>query len=451
MKIPRIMICAPKSGGGKTTAVCAILKGLEKKGVKAAACKVGPDYIDPMFHEKILGVKSVNIDGFFCDEEKMKYLFARHGENAEITVIEGVMGYYDGMSISDTKGSSYDTARILKIPVIAVIDARGMAVTAAAVVKGLKEFRSDSGIKAVILNNISEKIYYPMKECIERETGTEVIGYITKNDDYAIKSRHLGLMTPDDEYEIKRKLDILGECAVKCIDMDRLIEIAEAADDIEYKKEAIERRFENIRIGVSHDKAFCFLYRDNIRLLEDMGAEIVYFSPLDDKKIPENIDGMILCGGYPELYAKRIEENESMRESIKRLAENGMPIIAECGGFMYLQEKIEGDDGRMYKAVGLFGGESVRKESLVRFGYITVTAREDNYLLKKGEMIKAHEFHYYDSTDNGNLFSAEKPSGKMKWECMVKYKNVISGYPHIYYYSNTKFAENFLKKCQEKH
>ncbi|MBR1444390.1 MAG: cobyrinate a,c-diamide synthase, partial [Firmicutes bacterium] len=447
MKIPRVMICAPKSGGGKTTAVCAILKGLEKKKIKTAACKVGPDYIDPMFHEKILGVKSVNIDGFFCDEEKVKYLFARHVKNAEITVIEGVMGYYDGMSMSDTKGSSYDTARMLKIPVIAVIDARGMAMTAAAVVKGLKEFRSDSRIKAVILNNISEKIYYPMKECIERETGTEVIGYIPKNDDYAIKSRHLGLMTPDDEEEIKRKLDILGEYAVKCIDMDRLIEIAKAADDIEYKKKAAERRFENIRIGVSYDNAFCFLYRDNIRLLEDMGAEIVYFSPVRDKKIPENINGMILCGGYPELYAQQTEDNESMRESIKNAAENGMPILAECGGFMYLQEKIEGSDGKKYRAAGVFKGESVKKERLVRFGYALLSAREDNYLLKKGEIIKAHEFHYWDSTDNGDLFYAEKPDGKMKWECMVGYKNVIGGYPHIYYHSNIKFAENFLKKC----
>lgn len=451
INIPRIMISADGSGSGKTTVVCGIIKAIIKRKINVFSCKCGPDYIDPMFHKKILKTESKNIDSFFCEDELLKELFYRHTKNGGFSVLEGVMGYYDGISLNDTYGSSYHIAGILKTPVILVIDARKKALTTAAVIKGLLEFKKDSNIKGVILNGISEKIYEKIKPVIKVNTGIEAIGFLPYDNEYTFESRHLGLIMPDEIEDIHKKTEKLSAAAEKCIDIDRIIEIGKKAASVSFMKRFdYNRPFEKkIKIGVAYDDAFCFYYKDNLELLKSAGCEIVYFSPLYDKKIPDGISGILLGGGYPELYLDKLSKNKELRRDIKMKIDEGMPALGECGGFMYMNDTVKDKDGRTFEMVGIVKGEAFFTKRLVRFGYINMTARRDSFLLKKGEKIKAHEFHYWDCTENGDMFLAEKPDKSKDWKCMYQYKNFIGGYPHIYYYSNTDFAFGFVKKCGE--
>jgi len=449
-KIPRIMISALSSGSGKTTVMCGILKALKNRNVNVSACKCGPDYIDPMFHKNVLGIESRNLDGFFCDENLLKLLFYNHTLNSDITVVEGVMGYYDGVSADSCFNSSYDIARVLKIPVIIVISGKGMALTAAAVIKGIVDFKNDSNIKGVILNNVSKNVYMTLKGVIERSTGVEVIGYLPYNKEYYFDSRHLGLVSPEDLNNISEKMGKLGKIAEECIDIEKIISISKGVCCINVRNDFHNYPVQSsVKIGVAFDRAFCFYYRENIELLERLGCEIIYFSPIDDSKLPTEISGVIFGGGYPELYLKELNKNNNMRLSIKKSLENGMPCLAECGGFMYLHKSIRDKENNSYDMVGVIDAETFFGGKLIRFGYIDLTLNEDCFLLKKGEKIKAHEFHYWDSTDNGNLFFAKKPTSDMGWKCMKIYKNIICGFPHIFYYSNVRFAERFVKRCRE--
>ncbi|MDO4301177.1 MAG: cobyrinate a,c-diamide synthase [Clostridia bacterium] len=446
---PRVMISACSSGSGKTTVICGILMALKKRGINVHSCKCGPDYIDPMFHTSILGVPSNNLDSFFCSDELLAHLLFKHTYNSEITVIEGVMGYYDGLSMSTDKGSSYYIAKTLKTPVILVINAKGMALTIVSVIKGIVDYRKDSNIRGIILNNVSNKVYNELKDVIFNELLIDVIGYFPYTPECVIESRHLGLITPNNINNINEKLNKLGQIAEECIDISKLISIAEYAENlkIEYKNNEIIKKI--VRIGVAKDDAFCFYYKDNLDLLESIGCEIVYFSPLRDTKLPENIDGIILGGGYPELYCKELSENKEMLSNVKENLKNGLPCLAECGGFMYLHKTMEDKNKNSHNMVGLIDGKAVYCGKLVRFGYITLTSNTDTYVLKKDEKIKAHEFHYWDSTNNGDTFTANKPLRNRSWQCMHQYKNVICGFPHIFYYSNPEFAIGFLNKCVE--
>lgn len=447
IRLPRVMLAAPSSGGGKTTAICALLKALEMRGAKASACKCGPDYIDPMFHRKVMGVPSVNLDLFFSDAETVKYLMAKNARNSDITVIEGVMGYYDGMSMSGAEASSYDIARKTGTPVILVMPCRGAAYTLAAVIRGITEFKSDSNIQGIILNNISKMTYKALKGIIEKETGIRVAGFLPRLDNLEFKSRHLGLVTPQDAEGVDKILEHLGKTAIKTLDLDMIFKIAAEAPDIEVIRPEIKEIAHGIKIGIAYDKAFCFYYSENIELLEEMGCEIKYFSPINDAELPEEVDGLILGGGYPELYAKELSENISMLDSVRKAIRNGIPCIAECGGFMYLHEYFEDNDKNEYRGVGIIEGKAFKTDKLVRFGYIDITANENSVLLNKGESIRGHEFHYWDSTNNGCSCTAAKPSGTRKWECVHSGGSLFAGFPHVYFYSNQKAAVNFINAC----
>lgn len=447
IRLPRVMLAASSSGGGKTTAICALLKALEMRGAKASACKCGPDYIDPMFHRKVMGVPSVNMDLFFSDAETVKYLMAQNARNSDITVIEGVMGYYDGMSMSGAEASSYDIARKTGTPVILVMPCRGAAYTLAAVIRGIAEFKSDSNIQGIILNNISKMTYKALKGIIEKETGIRVAGFLPRLDNLEFKSRHLGLVTPQDAEGVDKILEHLGKTAIKTLDLDMIFKIAAEAPDIEVIRPEIKEIAHGIKIGIAYDKAFCFYYKENIELLEEMGCEIKYFSPINDTEFPKDADGLILGGGYPELYAKELSGNRSMLDSVRKAIRNGIPCIAECGGFMYLHEYFEDDDKNEYKGVGVIEGKAFKTDKLVRFGYIDITENENSVLLNKGESIRGHEFHYWDSTNNGGSCTAAKPSGTRKWECVHSGGSLFAGFPHVYFYSNQKAAANFINAC----
>lgn len=441
----RIIISGTGSGCGKTTVVCAMLTALKKRGLNVSSFKCGPDYIDTMFHEKAIGTSSYNLDSFFCDDDTLRFLLDENSITSDISVIEGVMGYYDGNA--DGRGSAYSISQITDTKSVIVIDCKGMGASIGAVMKGFLTFREKNNIIGFIFNRLPLSLTETVKKLCS-ELGTEFLGIMPKSE-ISFESRHLGLVTADEIDDIKSKLSLLGELAEKHILLDRIIKLAES-NPLSYIPPEISRfcGSEKPVIAVAKDEAFCFIYKENLSLLEKLGCEIVYFSPLDDAEIPESADGIILYGGYPELYTQRLSENKAMHESIRNSAKNKMPIIAECGGFMYLHTVMENSERIGYKMADVIQGKAFKTDKLQRFGYITMTAEKDNLLAAKGESITAHEFHYWDSTNCGDAFTARKNNRK-EWKCCVSDNTMYAGFPHIYFYGNISAAERFVKKCAE--
>ncbi|MCD8337112.1 MAG: cobyrinate a,c-diamide synthase [Lachnospiraceae bacterium] len=508
--LPRIMLAAPSSGSGKTMITCGILEAFCRRGLNPASFKCGPDYIDPMFHSRVIGTPSRNLDTFFTEPPLTRYLFAKTAKNAGISVLEGVMGFYDGLGGISEKASSYDLAAVTDTPVILVVNARGMSLSVIPLIQGYLNYQKQYGrevIRGVILNQTTKMTCLLLKEEIEKQTGVRVYGYVPRLDDAAVESRHLGLVTPGEIAALKDRLARLGEELEQCLDLDGIIALAQEASDFADEelalpesvhacvenqkqvgsvadgktiscKEGIALRTEQDagsecsipRIAVAQDDAFCFYYQDNLELLELLGATLVPFSPLKDTALPEQISGLILGGGYPELYARQLSENRTMLQSIRTAIADGLPYLAECGGFMYLHETMEDMEGKAWPMCGCIQGQSYRTKKLGRFGYIslrlngseweeelprTVPERKKKEIAQQmlgflfpDETIRAHEFHYFDSTDPGSAYTAEKPNGKRTWNCMHVTDHSAAGYPHLYYWSNPEFAARFLHSAR---
>ena len=459
MKINRFMIAAPKSGSGKTMITCALLQLLKDSGKNVSSYKCGPDYIDPMFHKKVLGVPSKNLDTFFTDEKTTVQLFLDKRADGDFAVLEGVMGLYDGLGGIYEQGSSYHLAKVTQTPIILVVDAKGMGKSVLALIAGFLQYDTQHLIKGVMLNRMSKGYYDIIKPLIEKELSVKVVGYFPEQKDIRLESRHLGLVMPDELADIKEQLDELAGRLKKTIDLDMLLDIAAEAEEITKTTNTEQMQIQNqnnkINIAVAMDEAFCFYYEDNLRLLEKCGAKLQYFSPLHDTKLPDNCDALLLGGGYPELYAKELSENLSMRNSIKTAFKTGLPTVAECGGFMYLHTYIhniceEDADAQNYVfgMTGALDSECHFKGKLVRFGYIELAEKHSNFL-PPNEKIKAHEFHYYDSTDNGADCIATKPATGRSYDCVISHDNYWLGFPHLYYPSNPHFAESLVRKAYE--
>lgn len=443
MHSPRVLFAAPASGSGKTTIVCGVLRALKNRGRTVSAFKCGPDYIDPLFHERVVGVKSGTLDLFFSGEETLRRLYAQNAEGSDCAVIEGVMGYYDGLSAASNEASSFSVAKALSAPVVLIIDSRGQSLSALATLKGFLEFRPDSGIKGVIFNRMSEHVYSALKPAV-KEMGVVPVGFVPKSDALTLESRHLGLVTPNEISDLSEKLDTLAALLEQTLDFDALDTLMQAAPALSVPEAPKVPAMPKTVIAVARDEAFCFLYRDNLALLRRFGAELRFFSPLADTALPEGTQGLLLPGGYPELYAKQLSENTAMRSAIKDAIGRDMPTLAECGGFLYLNDTLSDMDGRPYPMCGVIRADAVRTQKLSRFGYITLSAGEDTAFFKAGESIKAHEFHYFESTDPGAACSAVKPNGR-EWACMHAKGNLLAGFPHLFYESNPKPIERFLR------
>lgn len=447
MGFPRIVISAVSSGSGKTLLTCGLLQALKNRNQKVSAFKCGPDYIDPMFHKKVLEIPSRNLDTFFTDELTTKYLFTNAAKNSDISVIEGVMGYYDGVGGTSDWGSTYELSKTLDAPVVLVINAKGMSLSIAAMIKGFLEFRLDSNIKGVILNQVSAMFYPELKKVIEEELAITVLGYIPKVEEFVLESRHLGLVMPDEIEAIEEKIQKLAMLLEKTIDVDKFLDIAGKASDLETLDIQYPKLSHTPRIAVAMDEAFCFYYEDNLELIKNMGAELITFSPMHDKQLPDNIDGLIIGGGYPELYAGQLSKNQTMLREVEEYIKRGKPILAECGGFMYLHDTMEDNQKVSYPMVGVIEGHVYKTEKLGRFGYIELTTKRDEALLASTKMIKGHEFHYFDSTSCGEDYLAKKPLRNREWVCIHGTKNQCVGFPHLYYYSNPEFIYRFLCRC----
>ena len=395
------MITAASSGSGKTMITCGLLELFKRKGLNPLACKCGPDYIDGLFHKQVLELEGMNLDSYFEAPEELRDKYSRLSKG-HLPVVEGVMGYFDGLGGSTTRASSWEVAHILDLPAVLVVDARGASVSLAAVIKGFLEFERPMGsqIKAVIFNRMSPMLYPRIRELVERETGIRAAGFVPELDFLKVGSRHLGLVLPEEIAGLREQMNRLGKCLEETIDWEFLEELGaekEGRDALEEENtEASCTAAFSFRLGIAMDEAFCFYYQDNLRLLERLGGELVYFSPIHDRSLPEQLDGLILGGGYPELYCEALSLNESMRESVKKAAEGGLPVLGECGGYLYLLEELEAEDGRIWPMTGVLKGKGYKKGKNSRFGYIGVEAEKDSLYLKPGEQIRGHEFHYWD-------------------------------------------------------
>ena len=525
----KIVIAADRSGAGKTTVCCGLLGILKKHGIRVQSFKCGPDYIDPMFHRRVLGVPSGNLDSFFTDAAMLRRIFRARmtEEHADFALIEGVMGYYDGLGGVSSIGSTWEIAQILEAPTILVLDAKGASVTMAALLRGMMDFmkveettrgigqagRHDfsgecatmhseevagsrtqdrSGrICGVILNRVSPMFYPRLKSVLEEHCpGVEVLGYLPELPELQLPSRHLGLVEPEEIEGFRAWASRVTDILEAHVDMARLWALAggdwEAAASLEAEQEerpsfdaeeqgsgrrvAAERkgtfpeadaqRKKNpnggigrrpVRIAVSEDEAFNFTYQENRLLLEQLGAELVPFSPLHDVTLPTDIDGMILSGGYPELYKEELQKADSMRASVARAVQQGLPTLAECGGYMYLLDAIEG-----VPMCGVLHGDAERKERLVRFGYVEATTRRESVLGPAGTSLRGHEFHRYDCAFNGADCTLTKPAagqGKAattarSYEGIYLTDRLAAGFPHFYYWSNPDALAHFLEVCR---
>lgn len=459
---PRIMLAAPKSGSGKTLLTCGLLEILRRRGLNPIACKCGPDYIDPMFHRYVLGIPGRNLDSFFLPTEGVREVLvdAVREEQAGIAVLEGVMGYYDGLGGTETSASSWEIAEITDTPAILVLDCKGASLSAAAMASGFLHFRKNSHIAGVILNRVSSMYYERLAAAVEEASGLPVLGYLPESEEYRMESRHLGLFLPGEIDRLRERIGRLADQMEKSIAVDRVLEVAgmlplrienkekEKAENESMEAESIakfpacqeQKVTSRVRIGVARDEAFCFYYQENFHLLEQMGAELVYFSPLRDKKIPDRMDGLLFGGGYPENYARELAKNAAMRESIRRSIAAGMPFLAECGGFLYLHRTLEGSDGKHWEMAGVYPFDAYRTNRLRRFGYVRL-------LTSSGQEIHGHEFHYWESEDPGTDWEAVKPTGNRSWRCIHEKGGQIGGFPHLYYASCPDFLRKWLDVC----
>lgn len=541
----KIVIAADRSGAGKTTVSCGLLAVLKKRGVKVQSFKCGPDYIDPMFHRRVLGVPSGNLDSFFTDAATLRRIFRdRVAESgAELMLVEGVMGYYDGLGGVSSRASTWEIAHILDAPTILVMDAKGASVSIAALVRGMMGFgeemeaergksapgptdrcrrdepekktrRRQSGIRGLILNRVSPMFYPRLRSVIEEYCpGIEVLGYLPELPELKLPSRHLGLVEPEEIADFQCWTERVAAQMEESVDVERLMEIAgvdglnipqtprrnewnnlkcldmsayeigddDATDGQNLSSEntwlqgndasvqvatcmtidggSIDRNTEGakmsesrrVRIAVSEDEAFNFTYEENRALLQQLGAELVPFSPLHDAALPVDADGLLLSGGYPELYKDALHANASMRASVAEAVKKGLPTIAECGGYMYLLDAIE-----QVPMCGVLRGDAERKPRLVRFGYVEAETRRDSVLGPAGTVLRGHEFHRYDCDFNGADCTLTKPAtghgraatSARSYEGIYLTDRLAAGFPHFYYWSNPAVLAHFLDACR---
>ena len=432
----RILITAMESGSGKTVVSCGLMRAFQKRGLSVRAFKCGPDYIDPMFHTRVIGVPSRNLDLFLQGKKGVLRTLAR--ENGDVAVLEGAMGFYDGKN-GTPEASAWETADVTGTPALLVVRPGAQSVTLAAQIRGMAAFRTPSRLAALLLTDCRPKRYAQLKDMLEKETGLPVAGYRPPMEEAKIPSRHLGLVTAREIGDLNTRFDRIAEELEEHTDLDLLLSLAAQAENMAEEPSVPDKT--SCTIAVARDEAFCFYYEDNLDLLRESGARIIPFSPVHDTRLPD-ADGLYLGGGYPELYAKELSANVSMRQSVRKAVMSGMPTVAECGGFLYLQEFVKDGNGDALPMAGVFPGAAEDTGRLQRFGYLTVSADRDSLLFRKGETVPAHEFHYWDCSDCGAEFKAQKADGRT-WRFGFAGPDLYAGFPHLHFGGETPFAQRF--------
>ena len=446
-----IVIAGTNSGCGKTTVTIGLMSLLAERGHKIAPFKTGPDFIDPAFHSRVTGTPSYNLDTFLMRPEVINHLYAKHTEKKDFAVVEGVMGLYDGMG-DEATGSAAELSKLLALPVLLVVNCKSMYQSVAAIVSGFKHFDPQVNVAGVILNHVPNVDSYAfLKKYIETHTGVPCVGYLPTNKDISLESRHLGLVQAEEVTGLDEKIEKLTAILRETIDVELLEEIATQAKTQTVSLQVAEpwkRDLSSLRIAVARDKAFQFYYHDNLELLEENGAKLVYFSPLNDACLPPDIDAIYIGGGYPEVFARELSENKSMLQELKTAAVRGLPIFAECGGLMYLTKGIEDTEGHFYPMVGVFNCKVQMTGRLQRFGYCNVSYNEC--------VTRAHEFHrsrIVPAAEEPNYimsYQLTKPEKNKSWTCGLKYKNVLGGYAHFHFWSEPLFYHQIIDLWMQK-
>ncbi|GAB7387066.1 cobyrinate a,c-diamide synthase [Bacillaceae bacterium] len=448
----RIVIAGTGSGVGKTTLTIGIMAALKARGYEVQGFKCGPDYIDPTYHAAVTGRISRNLDSWMLDREIVKEIFVRAARDADIAIIEGVMGFYDGKDPATNEGSTAEISLLTQSPVVLVLNAQSMARSAAAIVKGFQSFCDEVRIAGVIVNKVSsERHFRIVQTAIEQECGIPVLGYLQRETGLEIPERHLGLVPSIERGELASFFQLLGERVAATVDLERLLAIAEAPPlDVQprlFAAAPANAGKKRVRVAVAKDAAFHFYYPENLELLEAFGAECLYFSPLKGEKVPETADALYLGGGFPEEFAAELAANEAVKASVRAAIERGLPTLAECGGFMYLTEAVVTADGSRYSMVGIIPGEVRMQRKLAALGYREVRGSEGNFLLGPHDRARGHEFHYSTFTAAKDLPCAyvtkglrgTKPEG-----CLLK--NLVAGYTHLHFASAPQLVARWIEK-----
>ncbi|MBI6871165.1 cobyrinate a,c-diamide synthase [Clostridium aciditolerans] len=438
-----LVISSNSSGGGKTTITLGLMKALMKKGFDVQGYKVGPDYIDPAFHSYITGKPSRNLDLYLMGEEGVKASFSRG--TGDIGVVEGVMGFYDGKGI-DSMYSTAHVSKVLNLPVLLIITPKAQSITLCAEINGILNFEKNN-IVGVVFNSISESYYKLLKTAVEKNCNTKVFGYVPKDEKLALKSRHLGLVQSSEIEDLNEKIELCSELILKHVNVEELLKYFK---ETEKYRDNFHIENKSIRIAVPYDKAFSFYYRENIELLEEAG-EVVYFSPLKDSELPENIDFLYIGGGYPEVFIKELSNNKSMLRSIRERLESGLGCYAECGGLMYLTSGIEDTDSKnVFEAVGFLTGHAYMTKKLQNFGYAKLKVEKENDVLPTGLEINCHEFHKsYVSLEEEKIYGLIKETydGSLKtWNCGYVKNNTLGAYGHVHFFGNMKMIKSLLDR-----
>lgn len=450
MNYPRIIISGTQSGAGKTTAALGIMLALRRRGLRVQPFKTGPDYIDPTYHTQAVGNISRNLDAWLLSRRVILELFERQARNADISIIEGVMGLYDGLQDTE-KGSTAHLAKILNCPVLLIVDARSLSRSAAALALGYKKFDEKISLKGVILNNIGSTSHYRyIKTAVEKKTKIPVLGYLPRDSDLNLPERHLGLV-PATENRLRNVFyKKLSKVIEECVDIDMILKISRQAETIDFRKKRhlfTPRSIKDyVTIAVAKDKAFSFYYEDNLEILKFLGARVIEFNSLEDKKLPKGVDGVYIGGGFPELFARELSRNAKLKRDIYRQAKEGLPIYAECGGLMYLMEKMEN-----FSMVGIFKGSVNMAHRAQVLGYAQIETIKDNILSKNGARNRAHIFHWsylYDLPDDTSFaYRIKKSEDRIFYDGLIQ-GNVLASYAHLHFGSNLDFARNFVTVCR---
>ncbi len=456
MRMARLILAGTGSGCGKTTLTMGLLSLLRRRGLTVQPFKVGPDFIDPMFHQYVTGRPSANLDSWLLDEATLRRLFAARAADADLAVIEGVMGLFDGQRGVSLQGSTAQMAQILQTPIVLVVNAAGMSLSVAALIRGFQQFIPGLPIQGVILNQLKSKSHFLLlKRIIETENGVNVLGYLPYLPEITLPSRHLGLIPQAEIDGLTEKLGHLTGILADTIDLEALVALASGAGPLDAPR-SDRRALGRVRLGVAQDAAFNFYYHDNFALLRQLGAELIFFSPLSDGQLPEGLDGLYFGGGYPEVFAATLSANRSMRENVRRAAERGMPVYAECGGLLYLCRNLTDQQGATHEMCAVFPVAGRITGSLQHFGYVEVETIRDTLLGPAGQRIRAHEFHYSEITgltgqlagDQAYRVTKERADGAAScWSGGLTYQNVLAAYPHLHFEANPSLAENWLRRC----
>ncbi len=476
-----VIIAGTYSGCGKTTITLGMLAALKKIGLTVQSFKAGPDFIDTGLHKMITGRPSRNLDLWMCGEDYVKACFYKHSTGVDISIIEGVMGLYDG-DLSTAK-----LAEVLNLPVVLIVDAYGMAESAGAVVKGFLEygaevqksrraeavasepynFRTYGLIAGVIFNRVASERHY--ERLIAAVKDIPVMGYLPRDLKFQIPHRHLGLVVAEENPIAEDDIERLADAILKHVNIEEILRFRslDQKPESNVNPQIHGHQTPSIKIGIAYDRAFCFYYEDNLDLLKEAGAELITFSPLYDSKLPENIDAIYIGGGYPELYAFELSKNKAMLDAIYNRADSGMPIYAECGGLMYLSQGIYDLDGNFFKLAGIIPFETIMKKGTSRLGYRSVQLNEDCILGRKGDNIKGHEFHYSEIKEGSiwqcssaknvaftdKVYSVRNNQGESVEASGYRFKNVLASYIHTHFGSSNIIAKNFInfiKECRWK-